>query len=170
MERKPYWNPYVAGVGIGLTMLLAFVVLGTGLGASGAIARGAAAVAHAAAPEALEHNAYTGPWFEGGSPLAYYLVFMAVGVLAGGFLSAALAGRLGIAVERGPRLGASARLGLALLGGLLAGFASRLAGGCTSGVALTGMSAWVPGGWVFLVAMFAAGFAFAPLVRKEWTS
>jgi len=170
MERKPYWNPYVAGVGLGLTMLVSFVVLGTGLGASGAIARGAAAVAHAAAPATLESNAYTGGWFADGSPLAHYLVFMAVGVLVGGFVSAATAGRVRLSVERGPRIGASGRIAFALAGGLLAGFASRMAGGCTSGLALSGMSAWIPGGWVFLVAMFAAGFAVAPLVRKEWTS
>jgi hypothetical protein len=32
---KPYWNPYVAGVGLGLTLLAAFVIIGRGLGASG---------------------------------------------------------------------------------------------------------------------------------------
>jgi uncharacterized membrane protein YedE/YeeE len=170
MERKPFWNPYVAGIGLGLTMLVAFVVLGTGLGASGAIARGAASIAHAASPAALEQNAYTASWFADGSPLAYYLVFMAGGVLVGGFLSAATAGRVQLAVERGPRIGAIGRLAFALVGGLLAGFASRMAGGCTSGLALSGMSAWIPGGWVFLVAMFVTGFAVAPLVRKEWTS
>ncbi len=166
----PLWNPYLAGVGLGLTLALSYVVLGTGLGASGAIARTAAATAHVVAPTALESNAYTAGWFEDGSPLAYYLVFMAIGVVGGGFLSALAGRRVALAVERGPRISANGRLAFAVAGGLLAGFASRMAGGCTSGLALSGMATWVPGGWVFLVAMFATGFLVAPLARKEWTS
>lgn len=167
---SPLWNPYVAGVGLGLTLTLSYVVLGTGLGASGAVARVAAATAHVVAPQALETNAYTGAWFDGPSPLAYYLVFMAVGVVVGGFASALAARRVRPQVERGPRISAKGRLAFAVAGGLLVGFASRMAGGCTSGLALSGMATWVPGGWAFLVAMFAVGFLVAPLARKEWAS
>ena len=35
-EPAPYMNPYLAGVGLGLVLLLAFVLMGRGLGASGA--------------------------------------------------------------------------------------------------------------------------------------
>jgi uncharacterized protein len=35
-DRQPYMNPYLAGIGLGLTMLAAFVLVGRGLGASGA--------------------------------------------------------------------------------------------------------------------------------------
>lgn len=169
IRATPFWNPYVAGVGLGLTLALSYVVLGTGLGASGAIARTAAATAHLVAPEALESNAYTGQWFEGGSPLSYYLVFMAAGIVVGGFVSALAARRVRLQVERGPRISSDGRLAFAVAGGLLVGFSSRLAGGCTSGLALSGMATWVPGAWAFLVAMFAAGFLVAPLARREWT-
>jgi hypothetical protein len=33
---QPYWNPYIAGIGLGLVLLAAFVIMGRGLGASGA--------------------------------------------------------------------------------------------------------------------------------------
>ncbi|MBF8248605.1 MAG: putative transporter component, partial [Bacteroidetes bacterium] len=33
---QPYSNPYLAGLGLGLVLLAAFVVMGRGLGASGA--------------------------------------------------------------------------------------------------------------------------------------
>ena len=33
---SPYLNPYLAGVGLGLVLLAAFVIVGRGLGASGA--------------------------------------------------------------------------------------------------------------------------------------
>jgi len=34
MKPKPYWNPYVAGVVIGLALLAAFLIAGQGLGSS----------------------------------------------------------------------------------------------------------------------------------------
>ncbi len=165
-----YWNPYVAGVGLGLTLLLAFVVLGTGLGASGSLARVAATGAHAVAPAAVESNGYLGGWFAQGSPLANYLVFLSLGTLLGGLASALLARRVRRTVERGPRISPRARLVFALGGGLLAGFAARMAGGCTSGQALTGGALLLAGSWAFLLSVFAGGFLVAPLVRKEWTS
>lgn len=164
----PYWNPYVAGFGLGLTLLLSFVLLGTGLGASGANARLAAAAAHAIDPGFVLGNGYLAPWFEGGSPLANYLVFMTLGVLLGGFFSAASARRQALVVERGRGLSIATRIVLALLGGSLVGFASRMAGGCTSGQALTGGALLLPGSWAFLGAVFAAAFLFAPLFKKAW--
>lgn len=163
-----YWNPYVAGFGLGLTLLLSFVALGVGLGASGASARVAASVAHTIAPQSVEANRYLGPWFESGSPLANYLVFMSLGTLLGGWVSARFANRVHVEIERGARSFARTRLLLAVFGGLAAGFASRMAGGCTSGQALTGSALLLGGSWAFLVSVFAGGFLVAPLVRKEW--
>ncbi len=163
-----YWNPYVAGFGLGLTLLVSFVALGVGLGASGSTARVAASAAHVVAPAAVEANGYLGPWFEGGSPLANYLVFMSIGTILGGLGSALFARRVEIAVESGGRIAPRARLLFAVGGGLLVGFASRMAGGCTSGQALTGGALLLAGSWAFLVAVFAGGFLVAPVVRKEW--
>lgn len=166
---SPYWNPYLAGAGLGLTLLLAFVLLGTGLGASGGIARLAATGAHAVVPEAVERNGYLGPWFTAGTPAAHYLVTMLGGVLGGGFLSAMFARRArGLTVERGPRAGAGSRLVLAVVGGVLAGFASRMALGCTSGLALSGGAQLQAGAWLFVATMFLSAFLVAPLVRKQW--
>ena len=38
--RSPYMNPYLAGFGIGVVLLATFVILGRGLGASGAASGG----------------------------------------------------------------------------------------------------------------------------------
>ncbi|HEX6810416.1 MAG TPA: YeeE/YedE thiosulfate transporter family protein [Planctomycetota bacterium] len=167
-SERPYWNPYVAGVGLGLTLVLAYVVLGTGLGASGGIARLAAGTAHGVAPAAVEHNTYLAAWFADGSAVRHYLVAMLAGTLAGGFLSALAAGRVRPGVERGPRSGIVLRLACALLGGAVAGLGARFAQGCTSGLALSGGALLQVGSFVFTGATFAAAFAFAPLVRKEW--
>lgn len=165
---KPYWNPYVAGIGLGLVLLLSYVVLGTGLGASGGITRIAATTAHAISPAAVEQNPYLGGYFDGGSPLAYYLVTMFAGTLLGGFLSAFAANRTGLQIERGSTAKPGLRLLLALLGGGLAGIGARFALGCTSGQALSGGAMLQTGSFVFTGATFAAAFALAPLVKKEW--
>jgi len=116
----PYWSPYLAGFGLGLTLLASYWLLGTGLGASAAVARAAAWVEHLILPGHVEASAYFGKWFAPGSPhvLKYYLVSMGLGVLLGGFLSARRANRIQGMVERGPNVSARARLVLALCGGL----------------------------------------------------
>lgn len=167
-DPRPYWNPYLAGAGLGLTLVLSYVVLGTGLGASGAIARASAVVAHAALPAATEANAELGAYYENGSPLRHYLVAMLVGTFVGGLLSAASARRTQLAVERGPRAGRVARLVAAVLGGVLAGFGARLSLGCTSGLALSGGAMLQAGSFVFVGTCFAAAFAAAPFVRRLW--
>jgi hypothetical protein len=165
---RPYWNPYVAGLGLGLVLLFSYVVLGTGLGASGGITRIAAAAAHTVAPTAVAQNPYLSGLFAEGSPLAYYLVTMLVGTLLGGFVSAFAANRIQPGVERGPTSSVRLRLALALAGGSVSGLGARFASGCTSGQALSGGAMLQTGSFVFTGACFAAAFALAPLVRKEW--
>lgn len=165
---RPYWNPYLAGVGLGLTLLFSYVVLGTGLGASGGITRVAATAAHAVAPAAVAGNSWLAGFFADGNPLAHYLVAMLLGTFAGGLLSARAAGRFALAVERGPTAPAGLRLLLALAGGALAGLGARFASGCTSGQALSAGAMLQTGGFVFTGACFAAAFALAPIVKQEW--
>ena len=53
-------------------------------------------------------------------------------------------------------------------GGVLMGIGARLALGCTSGQALTGGALLSVGSWIFMMMVFAGGYAVAPLVKKEW--
>lgn len=169
-EALPYWSPYVAGFGLGIVLLLSFWVLGAGLGASGGLAHIAAWLNHLVAPRHVEATAYFGAWFQTGAPpvLAYYLVFMLTGVFVGGLLSALGSRRIKPGVERGPCISAGARLALALCGGVLVGFASRLARGCTSGQALTGTAMLFTGSVVFMLCIFAGAYLVGVLVRREW--
>ncbi len=50
-EPKPYWNPYLAGLLLGLTLLATFVIAGQGLGASAFPKRVLALGASRLAPE-----------------------------------------------------------------------------------------------------------------------
>jgi hypothetical protein len=154
-----------------VVLLLAFVIMGRGLGASGAfstaIASGVALAApdHAAANAAYAAYAPNGPT----SLLSDWLFIEIVGVTIGGLASALLAGRFRIAVDRGPRVSVRGRLAYALGGGVLMGIGAKLARGCTSGQALTGGALLSVGSWLFILAAFAAGYLVAPLVRRAWT-
>lgn len=159
-------NPYLAGVILGLTLLASYLVLGAGLGASSGIARIAAYLESGLASSHVGSSEYFGAW--GNEPLNYYLVFMFFGVFAGGFISAVMARRLKFQVERGRKASKQFRLVLTLAGGVLAGFASRLAQGCTSGQALSGSAMLLSGSLVFLICVFAGGYAAAWFVRRQW--
>jgi uncharacterized membrane protein YedE/YeeE len=166
MNAKPYANPYLAGVMLGLTLLASYLILGAGLGASAGIARVGAFCELALAPARTLASQYFGGW--GAQPLQYYLVFMLVGVFCGGLVSALLADRCAVSVEHGARCSTLKRLLFALAGGVIVGFASRLANGCTSGQALSGSAVLLTGSLLFLVCVFAGGYAAAWFVRRQW--
>ena len=166
MKAKPYSNPYLAGVLLGLTLLASYLILGAGLGASSGIARAGAFCELALAPARTLASRYFGGW--GAEPLHYYLVFMLVGIFCGGLISALLADRCAFIVERGARCSSLKRLIFALAGGVIVGFASRLANGCTSGQALSGSAVLLTGSLLFLVSVFAGGYAAAWFVRRQW--
>lgn len=161
-----YMNPYLAGVLLGLTLLASYVLLGAGLGASGGIARISAFLEGCVVKSHTLSSEYFGKW--GTNPLNYYLVFMFVGVVLGGLFSSLLANRNSLGVEKGKKASKGLRLGLAMIGGVLVGFASRLAQGCTSGQALTGSVLLLSGSLLFLVCLFAGGYAAAWFVRRQW--
>jgi len=126
-----FWNPYVAGVALGLVLLLTFFLMGTGLGASGAVARTAAVVAHGVAPSAVESNGYFKEFYSGTTrhPLVNWMVFEVLGVFIGGLVASLTAGRFKPTVSRGPGAGVGMRLGLAFLGGIIGGIGTRFAMG-----------------------------------------
>jgi len=103
-----------------------------------------------------------GPWLE-------WLSFELAGVMLGACVSAALAGRLRIAVERAPAVARGPRLLLAFGGGVAMAGGAALARGCTSGQALTGGALLSVGGWLFLGVAFAAAHALAPFARRWWS-
>ena len=167
---RAYSNPYLAGIGLGLVLLAAFVIMGRGLGASGAYSSVVVATVDAVAPEHARANAFYADYLGDGSthPLKSWLVFEVIGVLTGGLLSGALAGRIKRTVEKGPRISTRGRYILAFIGGGLMGFGAKLARGCTSGQALTGGALLNLGSWAFMLAVFAGGYAAAYFVRRQW--
>ena len=172
MDRpQKFWNPYLAGVALGVVLLAAFLVTGSGLGASGAANRMGAAAVNAVAPAHADATPQLAKLKEGGhSILDDRLVFMVLGVVLGGAVAAYTAGRMGRKVIKGPRLKSNrTRLVLALTGGVIMGVAARLALGCTSGQALSGGALLSVGSWIFMFSVFGGGYGMAYFVRRQWT-
>ena len=159
-------NPYLAGLLLGATLFCSFIILGTGLGASGAWARFAAWLEQLVAPEHVASSEYFGGW--GPGLLRYYLIFMVIGIFAGSLFSAITAGRVRFIIERGLQSSSVLRVVLALVGGVFIGFAARLARGCASGQGLTGAALLSAGSFIFLVCAIVGGYAAALLVRRQW--
>lgn len=166
-----FWNPYVAGICLGLVLLLTFYLMGAGLGASGAVARTAAVVAHGVAPEAVQHNGYLSEFYKAGakSPFINWMVFEVIGVFLGGVVAVLTARRFKPEVGKGPHASTGLRLTLAFVGGVIGGVGTRFAMGCTSGQALSGGATLAVGSWVFMMAVFATAFGAAYFVRREWS-
>jgi uncharacterized membrane protein YedE/YeeE len=170
IKKTRYLNPYLGGVLLGLVLLAANFISGRGLGASGAIKSSVVAVATTIHPSSEEKSGFIKEFREShaGNPMKTWLVFEMLGLLVGGFLSGALAGRLKFKVEHIPAISSYKRLSLALGGGILFGFGSQLGRGCTSGSALSGMAVLSLGGFITMMAIFGTAFALAYFFRKNW--
>jgi uncharacterized membrane protein YedE/YeeE len=165
---RPHWNPYLAGVLLGLVLLGTYLVTGRGLGATAGFAAVATWLGGIFTPESIQTSAIHAKYWNEGAPLLNWTLFLILGALVGAALSGWQARRFAYSVERGPLITDGQRLALAFAGGFLAAIGAKLAKGCTSGQALTGSSILNVGSLVFLLAVFVAGFGLAHWVRKEW--
>ena len=167
---QPYWNPYVAGICLGLVLLAAFVIMGRGLGASGAFSTVVSTGVNAVAPSVGEKNEFFSTYSNQVSenPLKDWYVIEVIGVLIGGFISGFIAHRFKKTVDKGPNISVKGRFTYAFIGGAIMGIGAKLARGCTSGQALTGGAQLNVGSWLFMIFIFIGGYAAAYFVRRQW--
>ena len=163
-----FWNPYLGGIALGVVLLATFLVMGRGLGASGASFRLGVWATSVVAPDQARDVPAMAAVMEDRHPLDDWLVLEVLGVLVGGVLGAATSGRLKLEVLKGDRFPARRRIAFAIAGGIMMGFAAKLARGCTSGQALSGGAMQSVGSWAFMLSVFAGGYALAYFVRRQW--
>jgi uncharacterized membrane protein YedE/YeeE len=167
--KKPLWNPIFGGIIIGIAMLLTFFIAGRGLGVSGALTDYAVSLQNIVAPSANQSSQYfSNYYYDGANPLTDYLVYMSIGIVIGSFFAGFVSKDMKFEVLKGPNISNRGRLIYALIGGILIGYAARMARGCTSGQALVGGAELSVGSWAFMFAIFAGGFAVAYFIRREW--
>ncbi len=167
-DPERHWNPYLAGVALGLVLLTSYLVMGKGLGASGAASRIGVAAVQAVAPAHVQAAPGLRSATAHGSPLDDWMVFEFLGVFLGGVVAAYTSGRMSLEVLHGPRITSGGRLAFAHAGGTLMGMGAKLARGCASGQALTGGGIMSVGGWAFMMAFFGGAYAIAWFVRREY--
>jgi len=144
-------------------------VSGRGLGASGGIKYCVVSMVGAVNRPHVENSMYYSKYFEDGrKPLTNWLTLEIFGIVAGGFISGAVSGRLKLKVEKSPKISVTRRLIFAFLGGVLFVYGGQLARGCTSGAALSGMAVLSLAGFVTMIAIFGSAYAFAWFFRKNW--
>jgi hypothetical protein len=167
--KNKYMNPYLAGTMLGIVLLLAMFLAGRGLGASGGLKYCVVSLVGAVDRSHAESSIYYSKYFENGNkPLNNWLTFEILGVVAGGFISGAISGRLKFKIEKSPNITNARRLTFAFLGGLFFVYGAQLARGCTSGAALSGMAVLAVAGFVTMVAIFGSAYGFAYIFRKNW--
>lgn len=167
---QPYWNPYAAGFGLGLVLLAAFIIMGRGLGASGAFSTVVSTGVNAVSSAHAKANEFFSTYSDqvSANPLNDWYVIEVIGVLIGGFISGFFANRFKVTIDKGKNISNSGRFIYAFFGGAIMGFGAKLARGCTSGQALTGGAQLNVGSWAFMIFIFIGGYAAAYFVRRQW--
>jgi uncharacterized protein len=171
--KKEEWSPYAAGVLLGIVGVLAVWLSNSLLGASGAFENIAGMLGKAIAPKAFDNMYFN---FIMPPGITWGLILL-VGVFFGGMIGAATSGTLmwgkkGSANSDtqwkrifGPQTWK--RWVIGFFGAILLEFAAGIAGGCTSGLAISGGMLLVPAAFLFIGGMFASGIVTALLVYRN---
>ena len=167
--RKEEWSPYVAGILLGIVGVLAVLLSNSLLGASGAFENIAGLIGKALAPQAFDNmyfNFIMPPGITWG-------VVLLVGVFFGGMLGAFSSGTFKWRLVSddqwkkvfGPQVWK--RWVLAFLGAIVLEYGAGIAGGCTSGLAISGGMLLAPAAYLFMAGMFASGIVTAMIVYRK---
>jgi len=168
--NKKTWNPYISGALAGLLLVLSVWIAGKFLGASTTFARSAAVIEKTVGIDTSKFEYFTtkkGKY--GPASLPNWQLLFVIGIIVGSFISASLSKTFEI-VKVPPmwaeKFGSSLlkRGVAAFLGGVIALFGVRLAGGCPSGHGLSGLSQLAVSGFIALTFFFLAGLITARLI------
>ena len=171
--RKETWSPYVAGILLGLVGILAVWLSDNLLGASGAFENVAGMIGKAIAPQAFD-NLYFNFIMP---PGITYGVILTIGIFFGGLIGAATSGTL----KWGKKDAANSdplwkrtfgpqtwkRWVLGFFGAIILEYAAGIAGGCTSGLAISGGMLLAPAAFLFIAGMFASGIVTALIIYRR---
>jgi hypothetical protein len=159
--RRINWSPYLVGAGIGVLSWAVFVIVANPIGMTTAMSQIAGGVAApVVGADTVAQNAY---WKTNAMKLDYGTLFL-IGTFMGALASALVSRTFRIetvpSVWREQFGGSIAkRMIAAFVGGALAMYGARMAGGCTSGNGISQGLQLAVVGWTFLAVMFASGLA-----------
>ena len=175
MNEEPIISWKIAGIALGLLLTLATFLVKP-LGVSTQFVVTDAVVMHQFAPEVAENNAYLSKYGEKSDWGVGYGWMLVIGMLFGGGVSAALFKDKQPEVDKGSmppmwkaKFGPSEakRYSASFAGGLLLLFGARLAGGCTSGHMISGISQLAVSSFIFGVTTFAVAILAAKFIYRD---
>jgi hypothetical protein len=164
--RDKTWSPYAAGVLLGLVVAFSEVICGRPLAASGAFDKLAAYLGRWLFPTSQYYGHIMTPGIT-------WQVWLIVGVLVGSFASSKLSGEARLRwlpdTQWQRRFGGSRalRLAIAFFGAVIVQVGAGIAGGCTSGLAISGGAVLAPAAFLFMAGMFAGGIPTAWLWYRK---
>ena len=171
--RRDEWSPYIAGVLLGIVGILAVWLSNSLLGASGAFENLAGLLGQAVAPQMFD-NMYFNFIMPPGITVG---VILLVGVFFGGMIGAATSGSLKWGKKDAVNSDAQwkrifgaqtwKRWVLAFIGAIILEYAAGIAGGCTSGLAISGGMLLAPAAFLFIAGMFASGIVTALVIYRK---
>ncbi len=166
---KPYADPYLGGILMGLVLFASLFITGSGLGASGSVGRLATFIVDLISPQHVDRVPDLLHWAGGDTnPLDATLVMITLGSIIGGFISGLIHGRTRFEIHKGPNISNRTRLAAAFIGGIFFVYGARMARGCTSGQGLSGGAVLSAGSWTVVFAIFGGAWALAYFARKLW--
>lgn len=162
------WSPYVAGALSGLLAVVSVLVAGKYLGASTTFVRGAGMLEQFFSPEAVATLSY----YVKEKPIFDWQYLFVLGIFAGAYFAAKLG--KDFKVQAVPdmwqeRFGKAVapRAVVAFLGGIVAMYGARLAGGCPSGHGLAGLTQLALSGFISAAFFFIGGIVMARMVYRR---
>jgi len=159
------WSPYVAGGLSGLTIIVSVLWTGQFFGASTSFVRSVGMMEKIFEPERVEQLQY----FIRYLPRFDWQLLFVIGIFVGSLLSALTSDSFkwqGVPDMWAERFGSNAALRgiVAFVGGIVAMFGARLAGGCPSGHGLSGVSQLAVSGLIAMVFFFVGGIVMTRLI------
>lgn len=162
------WNPYVAGILIGLLQIPAFLLVDTALGASSSFVTAAGWALSIVDPSVTEIK-YFAKYMS--KDKYYWQSALVIGIALGAFFSARFSGAkrptFANAWTRMTGIKSLAgRMMMGFVGGFVLLLGARIAGGCTSGHGISGMAQLALGSIAAVCTMFIGGILVAMMFRK----
>ncbi|KPK35652.1 MAG: YeeE/YedE family protein [Nitrospira bacterium SG8_35_1] len=159
------WSPYIAGGFSGLVIIVSVLWTGQFFGASTSFVRSAGMLGKVVGPERVRHLEY----FIRYLPQIDWQLMFVIGIFVGSLIASVWSGSFkwqGVPDMWAERFGTSpVKRGIvAFVGGIIAMFGARLAGGCPSGHGLSGMIQLAVSGLIAMIFFFVGGIIMTRLI------
>jgi len=161
------WSPYAVGISIGILSWLTFFISKRPIACSTTFAKLGGMIEMLFRGDKAEQK----PYYKKLQLVVDWQMMLVLGIVVGSLLSALLSGDFSwqwipSTWESGFGSAPLLRLGTALLGGVIIGFGSRWADGCTSGHGISGTLQLAVSSWISAACFFIGGILTAHLIFR----